>query len=343
MFQDLVIRCEDAKKHRCEVFNVKKINNLSILYETATFPPVFSLIIEGVTHIDMLDNSCQYLSCNLKSATQPHNYNFNSRRSNRPNVLSCYRLKNKLSSLFTFHPSLKPKAAFTLAEVLITLGVIGVVAAMTMPSLINNYRKQQVVAQLKKSYSVLEQTIKRAEVDYGPANDWPEWNDAEAILHKYFVPYLSGAKEFGKAESWGTAMCYDGTSKTNTSTAYSGHEYNWLENTHISTPFYANKTASVKLADGICIGLNPDLGNHHSKFFMIDVNGSQNGPNVGGKDLFFYYINSKGFVKPYGDTWSVDDLKDASVTNACNQSASLGGVVCAARIMAEGWEINYWN
>ena len=45
--------------------------------------------------------------------------------------------------------------AFTLAEVLITLGIIGVVAAMTMPSLIVNYQKQQTVTRLKKSYNIL--------------------------------------------------------------------------------------------------------------------------------------------------------------------------------------------
>lgn len=43
------------------------------------------------------------------------------------------------------------KVAFTLAEVLITLGIIGVVAAMTLPTLIANYQKRQTVVQLKKS------------------------------------------------------------------------------------------------------------------------------------------------------------------------------------------------
>lgn len=43
------------------------------------------------------------------------------------------------------------KIAFTLAEVLITLGIIGVVAAMTMPVLIQNQREKVVVTQLKKS------------------------------------------------------------------------------------------------------------------------------------------------------------------------------------------------
>ena len=43
------------------------------------------------------------------------------------------------------------KKAFTMAEVLITLGIIGIVAAMTLPSLVGNYQKKQTAMQLKKS------------------------------------------------------------------------------------------------------------------------------------------------------------------------------------------------
>ena len=63
---------------------------------------------------------------------------------------------DKVYSLFTSHFSLK-KAAFTLAEVLITLGIIGVVAAMTMPSLIQNYQEKATVTKLKKCYSLVSQ------------------------------------------------------------------------------------------------------------------------------------------------------------------------------------------
>lgn len=49
------------------------------------------------------------------------------------------------------------KKGFTLAEVLITLGIIGVVAAMTMPTLINNINNKQNIAALKKAYSLISQ------------------------------------------------------------------------------------------------------------------------------------------------------------------------------------------
>ncbi len=64
---------------------------------------------------------------------------------------------------------------------------------------------------------------------------------------------------------------------------------------------------------------------------------------MAGKDLFFFYVNSDGFIKPYGDDWSLEKMSSATQGNACNLKAPLGGFVCAARIMAEGWKINYWN
>ena len=59
-------------------------------------------------------------------------------------------LPDTVFSRFTSHVSPKRKSAFTLAEVLITLGVIGVVAALTLPTLIANYQKKNLVTQLKK-------------------------------------------------------------------------------------------------------------------------------------------------------------------------------------------------
>ncbi len=53
------------------------------------------------------------------------------------------------------------KKAFTLAEVLITLGIIGVVAAMTMPVLINNYQKKVTAVRLEKFYTIMSQAVIR--------------------------------------------------------------------------------------------------------------------------------------------------------------------------------------
>ena len=61
---------------------------------------------------------------------------------------------------------------FTLAEVLITLGVIGVVAALTLPSVMSNYQKKLIAKQLEKTYADLENLIKSSEVDNGSFEEW---------------------------------------------------------------------------------------------------------------------------------------------------------------------------
>ena len=78
---------------------------------------------------------------------------------------------DKVNSLFTTHNSLK-RPAFTLAEVLITLGIIGVVAALTIPTLMANHRKKVVETKLEKIYSVMNQAINLTNAEYGDVTNW---------------------------------------------------------------------------------------------------------------------------------------------------------------------------
>ncbi len=87
------------------------------------------------------------------------------------------------------------KKAFTLAEVLITLGTIGIIAALTMPSLIQNTKKQEASSRLKKFISVINQALISAELDYGPREDWSigEMDSSDAaydFLNTYIKPYV---------------------------------------------------------------------------------------------------------------------------------------------------------
>lgn len=70
-----------------------------------------------------------------------------------------------LAEVFSPHSAGFRKAAFTLAEVLITLGIIGVVAAMTLPTLIQNHQKQTYIAGLKKAMSVSANMFKQMQAD----------------------------------------------------------------------------------------------------------------------------------------------------------------------------------
>ena len=88
------------------------------------------------------------------------------------------------------------KPAFTLAEALITLGIIGVVAAMTLPALIQGYEKQKNLAVLQRGYSDLGQYLKSFDLEYGCdgslANCAPNKNE---FVYK-FTQYLIEKQKF---------------------------------------------------------------------------------------------------------------------------------------------------
>uniref|UniRef100_UPI004029BEED type II secretion system protein n=1 Tax=Candidatus Scatousia sp. TaxID=3085663 RepID=UPI004029BEED len=64
------------------------------------------------------------------------------------------------------------KKAFTLAEVLITLGIIGIVAAMTLPTVVNKYQERVTVTKVKKFYSLINQALLFAIKDNGYVDEW---------------------------------------------------------------------------------------------------------------------------------------------------------------------------
>lgn len=82
--------------------------------------------------------------------------------------------------------------AFTLAEILIVLGIIGVVAALTIPSLIVNYQKKATVTKLQKFYSSMSQAIILSEIDNNSVNTWtyPAFHDGEG-MKVWFATYMA--------------------------------------------------------------------------------------------------------------------------------------------------------
>ena len=64
------------------------------------------------------------------------------------------------------------KKAFTLAEVLITLGIVGIVAAMTIPALIGKHKKIETVTKLKTAYATINNAFKLAVANYGDMRNW---------------------------------------------------------------------------------------------------------------------------------------------------------------------------
>ncbi len=104
------------------------------------------------------------------------------------------------------------KKGFTIAEVLITLGIIGIVTVITLPTLIAKHRKNLIETRLKNFYTTINQAIKMAEADYGDKKDWfsplPEecesdkdsQNCLQTFYDKYLKKYLIVHKVFYNTE-----------------------------------------------------------------------------------------------------------------------------------------------
>ena len=105
------------------------------------------------------------------------------------------------------------KIGFTLAEVLITLGIIGIVAALTLPSLITSYKRQETSARLKKFNSMMGQALILSVEENGDVNEWDLSLPPKEFATKYWAPYL---KALSIDENNSQAIMYfpDGTKLT---------------------------------------------------------------------------------------------------------------------------------
>lgn len=229
------------------------------------------------------------------------------------------------------HLFTRKRVAFTLAEVLITLAVIGIVAAMTIPTLINNYEKKAAVTKLKLAYSQLYNAIKLSEIDNGPVSTWDmplgedetssEKNGKE-FFEKYLKNYLKISKECSYEECGPKKAVYlDGNNVPYVKRGYYFVLNNgttvkiWTRQGYLTevNVFVSNKDASVTGKDRFS--------------FVIIKKASE---NVFGK------FTSAGFY-PYGYGYDREYLRTQNYS--CAKKGSLAGVYCAALIMLDGWEI----
>lgn len=101
------------------------------------------------------------------------------------------------------------KLGFTLAEVLITLAIIGVVAAMTIPTLISNHNKKVVETKLLRVHSVMNQAIKMSTVDNGETVTWKGIGNKSATYDDcldWFNTYLAKYLKYSKIKQNNTSL-----------------------------------------------------------------------------------------------------------------------------------------
>ena len=212
---------------------------------------------------------------------------------------------------------------FTLAEVLITLVIIGIIGALTVPSLIQNTQKQEYVSALKKTYSTLSQAAQLIISEEGsPKYTEGGWAKDNDTVYEMFKKYLNSAKDCGKE-----AGC-------------SYKTYYHLNETSPSGMNLDDYTSSGKLilADGTLLlfgwtsqncTMNYTGSSNTCVTVIADINGMK-GPNRVGRDIYQFVLENNGLY-PRG-------CADAAHTD-CNKGSGLGWS-CACRVIQEN-AMNY--
>ena len=235
------------------------------------------------------------------------------------------------------------KAAFTLAEVLITLGIIGVVAAMTIPTLVANYRKAKVETDLKTSYSILQNLVKLSTVENGDPSTWGITNDDHDTFDKYFLPYLKGVYNCDPAE----IESANETQKGRCQTAIYTSEDNYINTNLAKKKYILSNGIGIMYRSGGALTTTQRRG-----IFWIDI--SRGDKLVMGKNVFTYnlvVVNNGYFVtgtKDYMPNKSFCDsayISRSKLINNCKRGASViedgfsMGLECTAMIECNGWKI----
>lgn len=216
------------------------------------------------------------------------------------------------------------KKAFTLAEFLITLGIISVIAVLTMPSLISEYQKEQTVNQLRKVYSDLNNAIKLSEVYNGPMEDWDYvdgsgYNAVAPFVKKYYQPYFKDSRVLKPDELIPLS------------------KYQMIEG---FSPAY------LVLNNGVIMDFYTHIG-HGYIWIVVDLNGLR-GPNKAGRDIFVFdaykYAEANGQykIKFWGgsNNYTGNSLYSGS-SYSCNKGNTnrFANFYCGRVIELNNWKI----
>ncbi|MBQ8459170.1 type II secretion system protein, partial [bacterium] len=213
------------------------------------------------------------------------------------------------------------KAGFTLAETLITIGIIGVVAALTIPNLIQENQKRATITKLQKGISVINQAYKLSFDEQGEPESAFDMG-AEEYFKQYWQPYIKMLQYCDTYQKCGYKSLLP---------------FKYANNNSAATNVIAkNERTTFYTADGLLFivfvasGPGNDLSKNDSIFIDINSGGS---PNKFGRDLFqLERIEDGGGVRPKGY-----NLSDKEINENCSKNGR--GEYCAEKIRRASWKI----
>src|SRR5574344_1447707 len=193
--------------------------------------------------------------------------------------------------------------AFTLAEVLIVIVVIGLIAVMTILPLIKKSKDREIVVRVKKIYSVLCSAYESAVSENGEVKNWdisvPNAGTGAIKVKNYFKPFLKVVKD-----------CENTNPGCFPNYHYKGvhNGWSWIYGNSVSKQF-----STVVLNDGTLIAF---WSGGDGGYFIVDINGTAK-PNKNGEDTFWFTFDNKG-VYPNSGTMSQTDAN----FDSCNRKST---------------------
>ena len=215
--------------------------------------------------------------------------------------------------------------AFTLAEVLVTLGIIGVVSAMTVPTLMQNYQRQSYVTQLHKVYNEVEQALLRYQTDRNALNLTEAGLSSQAAWNAMVPQYFKTVKVCDSS----LTPCFPETSS-----------YKKISGVALNANVYSVQTSYV-LASGASVRFYRAVSGNRICYLQVDVNG-QKGPNILGRDLFTLSIYNDGTIDDDGSSAPLSEAdRNTLFERDCNGNTGAGDYGCFGKILNDNWQMTY--
>lgn len=231
-----------------------------------------------------------------------------------------------VNHLLTYLPTnllTSKKAAFTLAEILITLGIIGIVAALTLPNFINNFYEKRNAIKVKKIYSNLVNTYNLAYANEGTIQEYissqtqnVNWYDEKTheAFRNYFKKYF---KNLDLKIKYDNAIFYTNFEKTNTYQFFDCNSFSTFTTPDGTT--YVFRYLGTGLGGYVDGDTDPNGGVKTGIIFVL-LNRSPNKIGLLGKDVFAFSVYKNGNIRPGGySTINQDPLTCYSNAYACTQ------------------------
>lgn len=221
-----------------------------------------------------------------------------------------------------FFEKTKKISGFTLAEVLITLSVIGVVAAITIPSVMNRSSTLQYISALKKFHNTMQRISNSAIMEGKHLQNWG-WSksddNAEDIFKNYIEKRLRVVRYCGVATGQGCGSEYLGLDGKPAG--------NWDNDSTVKVAIVDGATMAFSVV-GNCEEIDENVVEMCGEV-MVDINGTIK-PNKVGRDIFWFGYYSNGLFMPYNYEKTEEEIEAG-----CRAGAD--GKTCAAKIVKDGW------